>query len=76
MKKEDIIKSGIVTNKQFSETNQFFQKCCEAVNLQPTSRQASKFRNKQGRAYKEGIIILRRKTQNDSSKNGNNAKRK
>lgn len=40
-----------ITNKEFSKKDEFFKKCCEAVDTKPTIRQASKFRNKKGLAY-------------------------
>jgi len=40
-----------VTNKQFTEDD-YFRSCCKRANIEPTARQASKFRRKQGSAYK------------------------
>jgi hypothetical protein len=40
-----------VTNKQFATTNQHFINECSKVEVKPTSRQASKFRNKKGKAF-------------------------
>jgi len=41
-----------VTNKDFAQKDSLFKTCCEAVGLEPTRRQASKFRNGKGKAYK------------------------
>lgn len=41
-----------LTNKKFAEEDQSFRKACDLVRLPPTTRQASKFRNKKGLAYK------------------------
>ncbi len=42
-----------ITNEGFSKENGTFIMACEKVGLPPTSRQASKWRNKTGKAYKE-----------------------
>lgn len=42
---------GFMTNKKFAETNEHFQDCCIVAGVDPTTRQASKFRNKKGLAY-------------------------
>lgn len=39
-----------VTNKKFSE-NKLFQKACTLAGVEPTARQASKFRNGKGLAF-------------------------
>lgn len=41
-----------MTNKDFAQKDNLFKSCCEAVGLEPTRRQASKFRNGKGKAYK------------------------
>jgi hypothetical protein len=41
----------IITNKKFSEDG-FFKACCEKAHVEPTTRQASKFRMEKGRAFK------------------------
>lgn len=41
-----------MTNKEFV-SDQIFVKCCEEANIKPTRRQASKFRNQKGLAYKK-----------------------
>ncbi len=48
-----------VTNAQFARSNKEFIAACEAVNTPPTLRQASKFRDKRGKAYKEGLVQIR-----------------
>lgn len=40
-----------ISNAQYAKTNSHFLMCCEKANVPPTSRQASKFRNKYGAAY-------------------------
>jgi hypothetical protein len=40
-----------MTNKQFAEQDETFKAACEQVNLQPTKRQASKWRSKKGKAW-------------------------
>lgn len=40
-----------VTNKEFAKENSTFQKACKTAEVDPTSRQASKYRNKTGKAY-------------------------
>jgi len=46
-----VINPGVVTNKQFSESESFKNSCATA-GVQPTKRQAGKFRNRQGKVYK------------------------
>lgn len=41
-----------LTNRQFSETKGF-QEICEKAGVEPTMRQAMKFRNGKGLAFKE-----------------------
>jgi hypothetical protein len=40
-----------VSNKKFAEENKPFNEACEGAGCEPTTRQASKFRNKKGIAY-------------------------
>lgn len=40
-----------IINKKFTE-DKFFIECCEKATIEPTIRQASKFRNEKGLAYK------------------------
>lgn len=42
------------TNADFAATDLAFRAACEKVNVKPTKRQASKWRNRKGQAYKEG----------------------
>ena len=39
------------THAEFAKTNKDFQTACERAGVQPTKRQAAKFRRKEGRAY-------------------------
>ena len=41
-----------VTNREFAKTDNHFIRCCEKAKTKPTPRQASKFRNKRGLAYR------------------------
>ena len=41
-----------VTNKAFAKEDGFFKKACEVAGIEVTTRQASKFRNKKGLAFK------------------------
>ena len=41
------------TNKWFSQNDPQFIVCCADAGIKPTARQASKFRNKKGKAYKQ-----------------------
>lgn len=40
-----------MTNKEYAEKDVNFKKCCEAAGVPATKRQASKFRNKKGKAF-------------------------
>ena len=40
------------TNQEFARTDRVFKMACELANIEPTARQASKFRNKKGTARK------------------------
>ena len=42
-----------ITNQKFAESNAEFIAACRKAGITPTKRQASKFRNKRGRAYAE-----------------------
>jgi hypothetical protein len=44
--------SDTMTNKAFARDDKAFQMCCEKAKVEPTARQASKFRNHKGAAYK------------------------
>jgi hypothetical protein len=41
-----------MSNKEFAKTDQAFISACGKVGIDPTKRQASKWRNKKGKAYK------------------------
>jgi len=45
------------TNKVFTKGSVAFLEACANAHVTPTKRQASKFRNKKGRAYNEGRPI-------------------
>lgn len=40
------------TNKSFAKTDKVFIEACNRAGVQPTTRQASKYRNRRGLAYK------------------------
>ena len=40
-----------MTNREFTK-DKYFRKCCEKMDVLPTTRQASKFRMKKGLAFK------------------------
>jgi hypothetical protein len=42
------------SNKNFAENDKKFRSACTKANINPTARQASKYRNKKGIAYKTG----------------------
>lgn len=42
---------NLLTNKEFSVKIKTFQSNCEKANVEPTKRQASKWRNKKGLAF-------------------------
>jgi hypothetical protein len=44
------------TNKEFSHDSVQFIEACGNARVKPTKRQASKYRMKKGRAYKEGRV--------------------
>lgn len=39
------------THREFAASDTSFRAACERASVEPTRRQASKFRNKRGRAY-------------------------
>ena len=41
-----------MTNSEFAKTNKKFKEFCKIANVNPTTRQASKWRNQKGTAYK------------------------
>ena len=46
-----------ITNKMFRDNNEVFKKCCELLDVEPTTRQASKFRNKKGVAIQAAAKV-------------------
>jgi len=48
-----------MTNAEFAKSNKEFIAACEAVKLEPTSRQASKWMNQKGKAFKVGRWIVK-----------------
>jgi len=48
-----------VTNQEFAKTNSKFKAACEAAGIEPTQRQASKWRRKVGLAYTTGRRALK-----------------
>jgi len=44
--------SDTMTNREFAKQDQTFKMCCEKAKVEPTVRQASKFRNRKGAAYR------------------------
>jgi len=45
-----------MTNKEFKE-DKHFRACCKKMDIGATKRQASKFRNKKGLAYKANKLV-------------------
>lgn len=43
-----------MTNLEFSKAVEHFKEACGKVGLEPTKRQASKYRRHKGKAYKAG----------------------
>ena len=41
-----------MTNKEFAQKDSGFHTACEKAGIEATKRQASKFRNQKGKAYK------------------------
>ena len=41
-----------MTNREIAKTSEFFQECCAKANVRATGRQASRFINSTGMAYK------------------------
>lgn len=46
------VKRHNITNKQFADGNILFKKCCDIAGIPPTRREASRFRNGKGLAFK------------------------
>lgn len=47
-----------MTNKLFSETNEEFKIACEVAGVKPTTRQASKWRSRKGKAWDDGRVSV------------------
>tara|TARA_Y100001951_G_C11204299_1_gene219005 strand:- start:592 stop:771 length:180 start_codon:yes stop_codon:yes gene_type:complete len=45
-----------VTNKEFMEHDRAFRRACVDAKIEPTKRQASKYRRKEGRAYRTMLL--------------------
>lgn len=45
-----------MTNAKFAKENKAFTKACQTAKLKPTKRQASKYRNKKGAAFKRIVV--------------------
>lgn len=45
-----------VTNREYAETDKF-KAACKRAGVEPTPRQASKYRNGKGRAYRHGRVV-------------------
>lgn len=43
-----------MTNAEFAKTDTKFTQACEKAGIKPTKRQASKWKMRKGKAYKEG----------------------
>lgn len=46
---ENLTMKSEMTSRQFAATDPLFRKCCELAGIQPTKRQASKFRSERGK---------------------------
>lgn len=44
--------AGFLSNKQFAKQDEAFQLRCDWADVKPTARQASKFRNGKGSAFR------------------------
>ena len=58
-----------MTNNEFRTDNNFI-KCCEAISIEPSIRQASKFRNSRGRAFTEGKKLVKEEPKIEKKKDG------
>lgn len=52
MTTERVVKTDAITNKHFAEKNEEFRAACVEAKIDPTTRQASKWRLKKGKAFK------------------------
>lgn len=48
-----------MTNKEFSEQDKVFNKACNIAGINPTKRQASKYRNGRGLAYRKKTLAVK-----------------
>ena len=55
--KEKPKEKKIITNREFSEQDEVFKQACTDVDVKPSQRQASKWRRKVGKAYKNKYSI-------------------
>lgn len=46
-------------NAKFKETNELFSLCCQLAKTEPTTRQAAKFRNGRGYAFRFKAEVIR-----------------
>lgn len=51
---KDRTPANLMTNRKFAEENHHFLACCKRAKVEPTKREAGKFRRKVGKAWKEG----------------------
>ena len=51
MADQEQVKVDVITNKQFALKNDWFRAACVKAGIEPTTRQASKWRLKKGKAY-------------------------
>jgi len=58
-----------MTNNEFKE-DVYFKKCCEAIEIPVTARQASKFRMERGRAFTEGKKLVKEEPKIEKKKDG------
>lgn len=51
-----------MTNKEYAKKDKMFIECCKLVGVEPTTRQASKFRNGKGIVFMSTILPRKRGT--------------
>ena len=51
LRRKKMAKKAPITNKEFASTDTNFQKACEAAGCEATSRQASRWRMRKGKAW-------------------------
>lgn len=49
--------SKVQTHTDFAKTNNEFRRACEAAGIEPTTRQAGKYRRGKGLAYKQKLKL-------------------